>query len=343
MALLFMDSFEHSTACGQGKWTTQRGGVPAGISSTTGRFGNGWSQAGGRYIIRALGANYATLICGFAFNPAGIGGNTIVALLDGISRTDGQVELTYNTGTQTWTVTRRGTSIHSFFYPIAFGAFSYVEFKATINNTTGIVVVRVNGVEIINITGQDTQFTANAFANNLLLGSTADTAEDYRYDDVYLLDTSGSAPTNDFLGDCRCESVLPSGNGNTSNLVGSDANSTDNYLLVDETTSTLGDGDTTYVESSTPGDKDTYAYGDLASTSGTVYGVQIIPVVKKTDAGARSIKTIARLSGTEVDGPERSLASGYTYLQDIRETKPGGGAWSIADVNNAEFGLKVFA
>jgi hypothetical protein len=74
-----------------------------------------------------------------------------------------------------------------------------------------------------------------------------------------------------------------------------------------------------------------------------VFGVQILPYAKKTDAGTRSIKTIARLSATEVDGPEQFLASAYGYLSDIREAKPGGGAWTISDVNSAEFGVKVFA
>jgi len=109
---------------------------------------------------------------------------------------------------------------------------------------------------------------------------------------------------------------------------------------VDETTP---NDDTDYVESGTAGDKDTYTYTNLTPTAGTVYGVQILPYVRKTDAGARSIKSIARHSGTEVDGPEQVLGTSFVYARDIREAKPGGGAWSISDVNGAEFGVKVFA
>jgi hypothetical protein len=78
-------------------------------------------------------------------------------------------------------------------------------------------------------------------------------------------------------------------------------------------------------------------------TSGTIHGIQILPYAKKTDVGARSLVSVARHSGSETDGPVKSLSSAYTYLPDIRETKPGGGAWAIADVNGAEFGVKINA
>ena len=102
--------------------------------------------------------------------------------------------------------------------------------------------------------------------------------------------------------------------------------------------------DTEYVESSTAGHKDTYAYGNLATASGTVYAVQPVPYAKKNDAGpSRSIVSVARLSGTEEDSAVKTLSTSYAYFGDIRATKPGGGQWTIADVNSAEFGVKVNA
>jgi hypothetical protein len=67
----------------------------------------------------------------------------------------------------------------------------------------------------------------------------------------------------------------------------------------------------------------------------------LLPYAAKTNAGVRSIASVARLSGTEVDSSDKALSVSYAYLPDIRETKPGGGAWSISDVNSAEFGVKV--
>jgi hypothetical protein len=144
----------------------------------------------------------------------------------------------------------------------------------------------------------------------------------------------------DFLGDVRVQALLPTGNGNSSQLVGSDGNSTDNYLLVDEVPP---NEDTDYVESATVNDKDTYVFGNLTPTTGTVFGVQIVAEARKTDAGVRSFKSVARLSATEADGPDTTLSTTYAFYMDKRDTKPGGGSWTITNVNDAEFGVKVTA
>ena len=161
-------------------------------------------------------------------------------------------------------------------------------------------------------------------------------------DDLYILDNvdSGIAgmPNDDFLGDVRVEVIRPSGNGNSSDWIGQDANSTDNYLNVDETTP---DGDTTYNESDVVDDKDTYAYSNLSTVSGTVYGVLPTPYIRKTDSGTREFASVARLSTTEDDGPSTPLSTSYQYLQNALDGNPDGDPWTIADVNSAEFGPKV--
>jgi hypothetical protein len=135
------------------------------------------------------------------------------------------------------------------------------------------------------------------------------------------------------------ECLFPNGNGASSQWVGSDGNSTDNYLLVDEA---APNDDTDYVTSATVGDKDTYAYSNLTPGSGSVYAVQIAAWARKTDVAERKIATIARTT-SEQDSADRTLATTYTYYLDVRNTRPGGGAWSISDVNGAEFGVKVTA
>lgn len=216
----------------------------------------------------------------------------------------------------------------------------YLELKAVIDDTAGAIEVRVNGVSELTGSSLDTRNAGAAASVNhfrLGFGSATPNVANHRWDDLYFLDDQGST-NNGFLGDVRVQALLPNGNGNTSNLVGSDSNSTDNYLLVDDATA---NGDTDYVESSSVGDKDTYAMGNLGSTSGTVCAVRPIVIARKSDAGLRSVCSIARLSGTEVDSSNATLSTDYQNLWDIRETKPGGGAWTVSDVNGAEFGMKV--
>lgn len=343
MALLFIESFDH---CNISTLGNEWGSTTLFIDPSTsyGRFGSKGCLFGGGRPLNLFSdkiGTQSTVIIGFAvyftsyvagmmntYDATGADYQTSIYL-----NGDGALyAFRGNAGSPYNTVL--GSSAPS---TIVLNRWYYLETKITISNTVGVVQIKLDGTTVLNLTSQDTQNTANANFNRLVLNA----ANDYMFvDDFYILDTTGSAPTNDFLGDVRVECLYPNGNGNTSNLVGQDADSTNNYLNVDEI---VPNDDTDYNESSTVGDKDTYAFGNLTSTTGSVFGVQISPYSKKTDAGARSICSIARLSTTEVDSSNKTLSASYIYQPDLREAKPGGGAWTISDVNSAEFGIKVTA
>lgn len=337
MALRFADSFQHYNKFQQKYASTN---APNGSPSAVGRFGAGadfWNVV--RYLIQTIDAQ-PTWIVGVAWNPWSAGyDERLITLEDGGAE---QLTLRFNTSDAKLRVQRGGTLLGSatLIPGFAISKWFYVEFKATIHASTGIAVVRVDGNEIINLSGQNTKITANASADSIRLHTRDNQATAMYLSDLYICDGTGSAPQNDFLGDVRVDAAYPDGNGNSSQLVGSDGNSTDNYLLVDEHPA---NDDTDYVESSTVSDKDTYTYGAVPGSSGTVYGLQTCTYAKKTDAGTRKIANVARLSGTEVDSADLTLSTTYSYLRDVKETKPGGGAWTISDINSAEFGVKVTA
>jgi len=216
-----------------------------------------------------------------------------------------------------------------------------IEIWAEIHDTAGIVKVWVDGdpTPDIDVSSQDTRNGGTGVISVLhtqnLTGAT------HWVGDLVVFDETGSYNNTAPLGDCRVEWKQPDGNGNSSQLVGSDADSTDNYLLVDETGPSTAD----YVESSTPAEKDTYTHAALSATSGAVLCVGMRLYAVKTDAGTRQIAPVYRHSGSEVDGATITLASNYIPYgaSETQETKPGGGAWSISDVNGAEFGLKIVA
>lgn len=336
MAIRFMDSFDHYSASqAELKWST----TTVFVIGTGGRFGSCLQHTDNNAITRIALDDQPTWIVGVAFkltsgnNPPA--NRQLIHLLDG---TTAQVDLRLTNGSLQ--ITRNGTVLGTGTFKFIATIWYYLEFKVTIHNSTGTIAARVNGISDISASGLDTQNTANATASAIQLGATGGVngAGNPFWDDVYILDGTGSAPTNDFLGDVRVQTIVPNGNGTTNQLDGSDGNQVDNYLLVDEATP---NSDTDYVESSDVGDKDTYNYGAITPAAGTVYGLAIYPWARKTDAGIRTIATIARHSATEVDSADRSLSVSYQYFTDIRETKPGGGVWSIADVNAAEFGVKV--
>ncbi len=335
MTMLFMDSFDHYTAT-LDKWTAQAGSRNP---SAIGRFGNGIGSPGtnlGTHLNSVNIAASSEIVVGFAFyENSALFAQPWLQLREVVAtHLDFRLDATHKPY-----ITRAGTTLVTSSVALTTGTWYYIEIKATIHDTTGSVELRVDGVTVASATGIDTRNGATGVIDNLAVAwANSGTSQLSYFDDLYVCDQSGLV-NNDFLGDVRVQAILPNGNGNSSVLVGSDGNSTDNYLLVDENPPNTTD----YVESSTPGDKDTYAFADVSPTSGTVHAVQVLPYAVKTDAGARSIVSVARLSGTEVDSAAKTLSTTWRYLSDIRETKPGGGAWSISDVNAAEFGVKVDA
>jgi hypothetical protein len=216
----------------------------------------------------------------------------------------------------------------------------YIEWKCEIGNSAAFSV-RVNGVEVIAETGQDTQYTANAQFRSVGLVGCAGSTSNY-YDDFYICDSSeGTGSHNDdFLGDCRVVAVLPA-TGNGTNTDWTPSTGVDHGAMVDEAPP---NDDTDYISSSTVGHQDTFNYPSVGYT-GTVYGVQLNINAKKTDAGLRTIAAVARPASTDfTHATEHAIGTGYQYWSSVWDGNPeDDGAWDASDVDGAEFGVEVTA
>lgn len=235
---------------------------------------------------------------------------------------------------------RRGTSSGTLLASAVHGYVAtdwvYVEVKATIADAGGIVQVRMNGntTPVINFTGDTRNGGTSTNIDVVRLGgqSQGDFA------DWYICNGLGSAPTNDFLGDVRVHSLRPNGNGTYSQYVGSDGNSTDNYLLTDESPYNTTD----YVGNSTVGQKDSYTLDNLPAGVTAVYGIQEVAIVAKSDAGAASIKQLLRVGGTDYTTSSFVLSTSYQEMLNIRELNPNTGvAWTPAGVDGIEAGVET--
>jgi hypothetical protein len=212
---------------------------------------------------------------------------------------------------------------------------AYIEYKVTLSDTVGAVVVKVNGATVLNLAGIDTKNAGTAVTLDTVKWGASSSSLHY-IDDIYIANGAGAA-NNDFVGECRVRALYPTGNGNSSQFTGSDGNSVDNYLLVDDPTPATAD----FVGSATTDQKDTYVFEDLPDVSGTVAAVQILAYAAKTDAGARSLALVARHGGADYDGADVALGVSPVYVRRLMETNPGTGvAWLRAEVNAAEFGVK---
>lgn len=212
----------------------------------------------------------------------------------------------------------------------------YIEISVTISDTVGEVHVRLNGAtsDLVSYTGDTKNAGTNTTIDRISFTTIINGSQ---VSDVYILDDTGSA-NNAFLGDVGVRAMTPNGNGNSSQLLGSDGNSTDNYLLVDEAPFSAAD----YAGSATVGQKDTYAMNNLPSGATTVYGVQIAANMVKSDAGAASARTVIRSGGTDYTGTSQTLStSSATYVSLYEQDPATSAAWTVGNANSAEAGMEV--
>ena len=338
MALLFMDGFDHYSINEMTqKWTAR---VSSSIYSndikpTSGRRG------GGALLVGSSGGLYksvparATYILGVAIYPATMpsigGGQPLFELRDGSTQ---QLYVFIDTAAKLSVYRGGGVLLATSDDPLPIATWSYVEFKATIDNTVGGYELRVNGQPWLTANGVDTQNSANAFANYACLGISGANDANVYYDDFYLCDTSGAA-NNDFLGDVRIDVLVPNGPGTYQDWTPSAG--TDHAALVDETSPNTTD----YLTGGTPGAKETLTLGDLPA-QGSVVAVQVCNYLAKTDAGSAKARNLIRSGTTDAYGPEAALSTSYVYSLSVHETDPAtGSAWSTAAVDALEVGVEV--
>jgi hypothetical protein len=225
------------------------------------------------------------------------------------------------------------------------GTWAFIEIKWTIHNTTGTIDIKIDGTNVLSLSGIDTQNGGTAAWDNIwLMGQNA--SVDNHYDNFYVLDDLSSgvtgAPNNDFLGEVFIEAIFPDGNGSSSQLTGQDADSTNNYLNVDDNPGP--DDDSTYNGSATASDEDDYTMGALSAI--TVDDIRAIQVsnVCRTESGNRDMRNIIRHSAVTYYGTARTMGTTFAGETDIAEgANPFAGStqWTIANVNAIGAGFEV--
>lgn len=210
---------------------------------------------------------------------------------------------------------------------------TFIEWR--VDNALGEVEVRANGnpTPVVNYSGGG---IAAGYVEFRWYG--AGGSRDFSAWTMVIVDAT--AP-NDFLGHYRYGCLDADGNGASSDFVGSDSDSTDNYLLIDD--GFTPDDDSTYVQSPTVGDVDTYAMADLPTPALSIIAVCPLMRAKKTDAGSRALTAVIRSGGTDYDGAiEQFLSTSYSaYREAFLEDPDTSAPWDEAGVNAMEVGMKV--
>lgn len=325
-AVVFIEGFDFLTAA----QATTRGWSQAWSSVGTGRFSGQAARLPGGATRKALPTGYTELYAGFAYRSIPAVAGDVFAFTTAGNVDAFRVRLVV-TGSffNLAILNSAGTVIATGTTNILASTWYYVEVHALINGASGSCSMRINGIsEIANTTGN---FGSTAVTQVTLTGG-----NNTDIDDVYVLDTTGSAPRNTFLGDVRVQTIMPSGAGSHTQWTPSTGS---NFAAVDETTP---NDDTDYVSDSTAGHYDTYAYADIDSGA-TVYAVQTNVWARKDDASVRQIAPVIRQSSTDYDGTTVTLGSSYGLFSQLYDKDPTAADWTAANVNADEFGIKLIA
>ena len=228
--------------------------------------------------------------------------------------------------------------------------------------TSGSMECRVNETPVINQTGIKTyksggdsqgnhSFTQIEFAKGL---------HHYWYlDDLYVLDGEGSV-ANDFIGDCRVDTLYPNANGDYTNFDPTPSSNSNYenvqpwkfhwYSYADHPTLRGYSGDwygtginfSEYNEGEDPG-RECYHLESIPALNKPIYGIQTNSTFRKTDAGRKQIEQFIRVnstnydSGSIIDVPDWSKV--YYYPVTINPNTTA--AWTEADINALQSGIEI--
>jgi hypothetical protein len=139
---------------------------------------------------------------------------------------------------------------------------------------------------------------------------------------------------NNFLGPCRFHVIRPAGVGTSADWTG---NYADNWQNVAET---FSDSDSTFNQTGTAGHKDQFSMTDVPA--GTVHAIQHVIAARRDAGGARTLRPITRIGGTDYNGTTVSAAASYILHCEPVSVSPATSAqWTASEVNAAEFGYEL--
>lgn len=236
-----------------------------------------------------------------------------------------------------------GTSLGTTASPVVTaGNWFHVEAKwvasSTVSATDGTVHVRVNGTEVLAITGVDNVATSNREVSQIMFMRVVNVtnAGPIAVDDIFAWNSSG-AQNNNFVGDKDALYFTVNGDGGTSAWTRNTGSN--DYEAVDELEQ---DGDTTYLEATGIGDTEDLEVETVPSTVTGIVAVVQVNLMRKTEAGTSTVKpSLVGGSGGEDEGSTHTLTESYAYYHDVNELNPDTStAWTATTLSAAKIRLE---
>jgi hypothetical protein len=341
MTLLFFDGLDHGVTMPKSEWS---GAAWVNRAGRTGVANTGATLPGGNQTkVLTLPTAAATLINGFAFTLV----NTYA--FDGApaiwqARISATVHLSLHMDSLGHLLMRKTSSAGAILATstsaFAIGDWVHLQIKALVHLTAGSFEVKVNGVTEMTFSGSTGTATGAVTAVSLTNVSATGVPIPYGYDDFWVCDAVNATatqgrPNNDFLGDLKAVTLVPTGAGDTTAWTPSTGA---NWSCVDE----LPPNQTDFVTATASSTRDLYTMSDLPSNAIDVYSLRSSIYAQKSDAGAASVVPVRKSGGTVTTDTAIPLLTSWGPLFAAPSSLgPGSAVWTAAQVNALQVGVEV--
>lgn len=305
----------------------------------------GASNQGGIGTILPAAAHHARMLVGCAYHaddlPGAVGGNDSYGLIAvyGDGRTSRHVVLGYNTAGRilVYRGGMSGTLISQSADGVVTTGWHTFQLLVVLSDTVGEIYVALDGIEVAMSanTGLDTKNAGTATVLDASGHSAMKTGDNNRFTDLFIATGAGTA----LLGDYRIKTGIADANGGTQEWTGSAGGS--HAALVDEA---APNDDTDYVASSTVGQIELFDTSLDLATDDAVLAIQTAHLVRKDDAGSRSVQARIVSAGDVAEGVTTAPSTGYTALIDVFEVDPDtSAAFTPAAAEAVSVGIELAA
>lgn len=354
MSLIFAEGFENYGTSGRPnfyKYSANSNAIHNQL--TTGRFhGYGWRMGatwqGGfdeLYTHHIASTGNTAFYMGFAIRKRATNGMTggysrfLMAFLDSANAT--QMTVNFNSSNESIIEVRDGgNTLRDSGTFITDTAWHFMEVGCYVHASSGWYEVRLDGSQVCRFDG-DTEYTAAGDITKVRLRAPFNYSTwSIDVDDWYVCDGTGTS-NNSFLGDISVETLIPTSDGTEGDMTPSTGS--DSYAVVDEEPP----NGTDYILADTPGQRETFNCSDLSYINREVVGVYVEYTSKNDGLVDNELKSVTRADDTTYDGSTSGhtipvgQVSYMTVGQAFDNNPSTTSAWTVAQVNAAEFGVKL--
>lgn len=198
---------------------------------------------------------------------------------------------------------------------VAAGGYHHFEAKSKVANSGGYVEVRVNEVTVLNVTGVDTQTTANAETSQFSFGMhpvvTSTVSATMDLDDVFAWDDDATDAENtvvDWVGDKGCY-YLPT-TADTAEADWTLSTGATGYSLLDE----LDPNDADYIADATGAARSIFQVAALPGNVAEVIAMMPVIRARKEESGTVTLRGGVVVGASESYTPDTSPSTDFAYL-----------------------------